>query len=147
MEASIRMQRDLTPEGLRPASRLRILLADDEPMITDSLRRFLLRFFPEAEIRVAHDGLVALELAVRFEPQVMLLDLMMPVANGFEVCEQVRANPGLDDTRVIIISGSIDMEAEQRLRALGADALLAKPVHPQRVLEAMRPALQRTTVA
>ena len=103
----------------------RILIAEDEPNIVTSLE-FLLQQ-KGYEVRVARDGDEALKLAEAFRPDVVLLDVMMPVRNGFEVCRMIRDNAALSRVRIVMLTArGRDAERDKGL-ALGADAYMTKP--------------------
>jgi two-component system OmpR family response regulator len=80
------------------------------------------------EVRTCYDGLSALDVALEFEPQIVLLDLNMPLINGFEVCRQLRREPKLYGTRVVAQTGLGDPETRQRTKDAGFDLHLTKPV-------------------
>jgi len=103
----------------------KILIVDDEPNIVISLE-FLMRR-EGFEVGVARDGEEAL-MRIRDErPDLVLLDVMMPKINGFEVCESVRADPTLAEIRILMLTAK-GREAEvAKGLALGADAYVAKP--------------------
>ena len=103
----------------------RILIADDEPHIVTSLE-FLMRKC-DYEVCVARDGEEALRLAQEFHPDVLLLDVAMPLYDGFEVCRRIRANPATRGVRILMLTAhGRDAEKERGL-ALGADAYMTKP--------------------
>ncbi|HEX2649883.1 MAG TPA: response regulator [Burkholderiales bacterium] len=110
----------------------RILIADDEPNIVASLE-FLLQS-KDYETCVARDGAEALELVERFQPDLLLLDVMMPLVNGFEVCRAIRGNPAHEGVKIVMLSArGRDAERAQGL-ALGADAYVTKPFSTQELL-------------
>ena len=103
----------------------RILIADDEPNIVTSLE-FLMRRC-NYEVCVARNGEEALQLVESFRPNVVLLDVMMPLKSGFEVCRQIRANPAFEPVRILMLSArGRDVEIDKGI-ALGADAYVTKP--------------------
>jgi DNA-binding response OmpR family regulator len=109
----------------------RILIAEDEPNIVASLE-FLLQ--KDYEVRVARNGEEALELVERFQPDLMLLDVMMPLRSGFDVCRKIRENPALRRIKIVMLSArGRDVEREQGL-ALGADAYVTKPFSTKELL-------------
>lgn len=102
-----------------------ILIVDDEKNIAISVDYLLRR--EGYQVSVAHDGEEGLQLIRRERPDLVLLDIMMPRLNGFQVCEQVRADPALAGTRIIMLTAKgRDAEKEKGL-ALGADAYITKP--------------------
>jgi DNA-binding response OmpR family regulator len=101
------------------------LIAEDEPSIVASLE-FLLRD-AGYEVLVARDGEEALRLLEASVPDVALVDVMMPKADGFEVCRRVRANPALAAVRIVMLTArGRDAERAHGI-ALGADAYVTKP--------------------
>jgi two-component system OmpR family response regulator len=80
------------------------------------------------EVRTCYDGLSAIDVALEFEPQVVLLDLNMLMLNGFEVCRQLRKEPRLHGTRVVAQTGLGDPDTRQRTKDAGFDFHLTKPV-------------------
>jgi len=114
----------------------RVLIADDEPNIVTSLE-FLMRNC-DYDVRVARDGEEALRLAEDFQPDVMLLDVMMPRCNGFEVCRRMRGNPALRGVKILMLTAH-GREAEvERGLALGADAYITKPFSNRELVAAVR---------
>jgi len=110
----------------------RVLIADDEPNIVASLE-FLLQS-KDYETCVARDGAEALELVERFQPDLLLLDVMMPLVNGFEVCRTIRGNPAYEGVKIMMLSArGRDTERAQGL-ALGADAYVTKPFSTKELL-------------
>ncbi len=104
----------------------RVLLVDDEPLVTRALERALRRIDRALEVRVVHDGFSAGVQALSFEPHVMVLDLAMPGMDGFEVCRWAASERRLIGMAVVVLSGHLDEEAERRLIEMGAKACLGK---------------------
>ena len=103
----------------------RILIADDEPNIVVSLEFLMKR--EGFEVLVAGDGEAALQSMARQIPDLILLDIMLPKKDGFEVCQQIRANPEWQSVKVVMLTAKgRDTEVAKGL-ALGADAYMTKP--------------------
>ncbi|WP_168121694.1 response regulator transcription factor [Paenibacillus sp. HB172176] len=102
---------------------IKLLLVDDEPNIIQFLELGLMN--EGAEIATASNGEAAIEAAERFKPHVIILDIMMPIMNGYEVCQRLRDT---GSTAAIIMLTAMD-EVEERIQGLelGADDYLAKP--------------------
>ncbi len=114
----------------------RILIAEDEPNIVTSLQ-FLLQK-NEYEVRVARDGEEALQLVESFMPDLVLLDVMMPVRNGFDVCRKIRENPALRRIRIVMLTArGRDAERDEGL-ALGSDAYITKPFSTKELVAKVR---------
>ena len=103
----------------------RILIAEDEPSIVLSLE-FLLA---EAgyEVLTARNGMDALALAERCRPDLLVLDIMLPVVNGFEVCRTLRADVNHRDMRILMLTARGREHEVARGIALGANAYVTKP--------------------
>lgn len=110
----------------------RILIAEDEPNIV-TLLEFLLQG-GDHEVRIARDGAEALRLAESFLPNVVLLDVMMPLRNGYEVCRTIRENPALQRVKILMLTAKGREEERDRGLALGADAYVTKPFSTKELL-------------
>ncbi len=103
----------------------KILIADDEINIVISLE-----FLVEQagyQLQSAHTGEEVLEKIAAFQPDLILLDVMMPKINGFEVCRRVRQNPNWQHIKIIMLTAKgREVEVAKGL-ALGADAYIIKP--------------------
>ena len=110
-----------------------VLVVDDEANILLSLE-FLMKK-AGYEVRLARDGEEALAEIGKARPDLVLLDVMMPKRNGFEVCEAIRANSEWRAVRVILLTAKgRDIEREKGL-ALGADDYITKPFSTREVVE------------
>ena len=102
-----------------------MLVVEDEPNIVLSLEYVI----KEAgyEVRVARDGEEALKAVEEAAPDLILLDVMIPKRDGYDVCQTIRANPAWNDVNVIMLTArGREVEREKGL-ALGADAYITKP--------------------
>ena len=114
----------------------KILIADDEPNIVISLEFLMKR--EGWQVVVARDGHEALEAIRRERPDLVLLDVMMPRRTGFEVCQEVRADPELAGLRILMLTAKgRDTEVAKGL-ALGADAYMTKPFSTKELVEKVR---------
>lgn len=105
-----------------PAS---VLIADDDPNILRALSFLMQR--EGHVVRTAIDGRQALDAVEQERPDLVLLDLMMPRANGYDVCRALRSNPGHAGVRIIMLTAKGRDADEQAGLALGADAYITKP--------------------
>ena len=96
----------------------KILIADDEPSIVIALE-FLLRR-SGYEVQIARDGDEALRLVETMRPDLVLLDIMMPVKSGYEVCKELRERPESRDVKIIMLSAK-GRDAEVALRPHGGE--------------------------
>jgi DNA-binding response OmpR family regulator len=103
----------------------RILIVDDEPNIVVSLEYLMRR--EGFETAVAGDGETALAAVKALPPDLLILDVMLPAMNGFEVCRRLRADPGLAGLKILMLTAKgRDGEVAKGL-GLGADAYVTKP--------------------
>jgi DNA-binding response OmpR family regulator len=103
----------------------RILIVEDEPSIIVSLE-FLLRESGH-EVMVARDGAEALRLAGSVRPDLVVLDVMLPSVNGFEVCRRLRDNAATRDIRILMLTARGRESEAATGKAAGADAYMSKP--------------------
>ncbi|MDM8522252.1 response regulator [Desulfococcaceae bacterium HSG8] len=107
------------------SERHKILIADDEPAIRETLEALL---FPEGyDLAFAENGHEALEKAAEFIPDLILLDVMMPDMDGFEVCQHLRANQHLAEVPIIIVTALDDRDSRLEGIEAGADDFITKP--------------------
>ena len=102
-----------------------ILIVDDEPSIVVPVQ-FLMQQ-QGYNVLIAEDGHDALDMIYKYQPDLVLLDIMLPGIDGYEVCEIVRLNPKLRDVKIIFLTAKgREVEIAKGL-ALGADAYITKP--------------------
>ena len=113
-----------------------VLVVDDEPNIVLSLQ-FLMKQ-AGFEVRVARDGDEALRAVAEAQPDLILLDVMMPKRDGYEVCQMIRANPAWQDVRIIMLTAKgREVEREKGI-ALGADDYITKPFSTREVVDRVK---------
>ena len=105
----------------------KILIADDNQQNRELLEAYLAD--EGHEILMAADGRETLELATEKQPDLVLLDIMMPKLSGYEVCQQLRQEPRTADMAVLVITALKEMGDIEKAVAAGADDFLTKPVH------------------
>jgi len=106
----------------------KILLADDEEDIKSVVSLFLES--KGYEIITAYDGLSALDMARTEKPDLILLDVMMPVVNGYEVCARLKADEELRDIPVVMLSAMAQSESVDKGLSAGAVDYIVKPFDP-----------------
>ena len=109
-----------------------ILLVDDNPLNLQMLFQTLEE--QECKLLVAKNGEMALNIATRFYPNLILLDIMMPGIDGFEVCRRLKDDPATSDIPVIFLSALGDTEDKVKGLQLGAVDYISKPFQPEEVL-------------
>jgi DNA-binding response OmpR family regulator len=118
-------RRSGTPRSRSPRIPASILIADDDPNILRALSFLMQR--EGHDVRTATDGQQALAAVAETPPDVLLLDLMMPRGNGYEVCKTLRASPDYDDVRIVMLTARGQDDDQRKGLALGADAYVTKP--------------------
>jgi DNA-binding response OmpR family regulator len=113
-----------------------VLVVDDEPNIALSLEYLMKE--QGFEVRVARDGEAALEALRERLPDVMLLDVMLPKRDGYEVCQTVRATPEWSKLRIIMLTAKGRAIEQEKGLALGADDYITKPFSTRQVIERVR---------
>jgi DNA-binding response OmpR family regulator len=117
----------------------RILIVEDEPTVAEIVDRYLRR--DGYSVSVAHDGLRAMEEYDRFQPDLVVLDLMLPGLDGIEVCRRIRSNAG---TPIIMLTARGDEVDKLVGLELGADDYITKPFSPRELAARVKAVLRRT---
>jgi DNA-binding response OmpR family regulator len=113
-----------------------VLLVDDEPNIILSLEFLIEQAGYEA--RVARDGDAALKAIEEHKPDLVLLDVMLPKRDGFDVCERIRANPAWKDIRIVMLTAKGRDSERKKGLALGADAYITKPFSTREAMKQIK---------
>jgi len=119
----------------------KILIVDDEPFNVDYIEQELEE--TEYETLTAMDGQEALDKVHLEKPDLVLLDIMMPVMDGFEVLSRLKAGPETREIPVIVISASNDLKSVVRGIQLGAEDYLPKPFEPTLLMARISSCLER----
>ena len=118
------------------SQKTKVLIVDDEPLNVDYIEQRLEDL--DYQIITAADGQDALNKIKSEHPDLVLLDLMMPILDGFAVLSEVKADPGLRDIPVIIISADHDSKSIVRGIKQGADDYLTKPVNHELLVKKVK---------
>ncbi len=127
------------PEGVAR----RVLIVDDEPDFAQTVADYL-ELKGGFEVEIADSGFSAGLTLARFRPSVVLLDLLMPDMDGFEVLRMLRRDPALGNTPVIACTAYRSESTEERVRAEGFDGYLEKPLKFERLIDAVEGAMRVT---
>ena len=114
----------------------KVLIADDEPNIVVTLSFMMKR--EGYDVQVARDGPEALEMIRRERPDLVLLDAMMPGMTGFDVCEAVRADAAVRETRILMLTAKGRETDKARGFGAGADAYMTKPFSTRDLMSKVR---------
>ena len=117
---------------------VKVLVVDDEPLIRQFLTTGLR--YEGYEVHEAREGSEALTLAAHFQPDIVILDLVMPGTDGYEVCRRLRGRP---DLGIILLTAKDELQDRVRGLDLGADDYLVKPFEFDELLSRIRATLRR----
>jgi len=118
----------------------RILVVEDEPMVAEVVERYLRR--DGHDVQVVHDGAAALTAFDRFQPDLMILDVMLPVIDGMEVCREIRARC---QTPIIMLTARGEEVDKLLGLGLGADDYVTKPFSPRELAARVQAVLRRSS--
>ncbi|MCX6315200.1 MAG: response regulator transcription factor [Sphingobacteriales bacterium] len=121
----------------------RVLIADDEPDILEIIQYNLQS--EGYEVVTAKNGNDAIDLAKKFQPDLIILDIMMPGKTGIEVCNILRMQPAFNDTLIIFLTALSDEGTEVKGLESGADDYLTKPVSPKVLVSKVNALFRRLT--
>jgi len=123
--------------ALLPTSReeIRILIVDDDQQFSGYLSELLGMSSQAVSIQVAGDGFEAGQKIEIFQPNIVLLDLMMPGLDGYETCHRIKTDPRTKSIRVIAMTGYPSDENIQRIMTEGAEICLAKPIATDKLFD------------
>ena len=116
--------------------RRKVLIVDDEVNILILMEQALEKLEEEHEVILlkAKNGLEALEVIKKEEPDLIFLDVMMPQMNGLEVCKIVKEDLKMDKTYIVMLTAKGQELDKKTGMAVGADCYMTKPFHPKKVL-------------
>lgn len=114
---------------------MKVLLADDDRVLTHLLATGLRA--KGAQTTVAHDAMQALMTAMRSPPDVIVLDIQMPGGTGIEALRKLKNSARTSSIPVVVLSGSVEPDAAEAVKALGAVEFLSKPVDPDALYQVL----------
>lgn len=122
-----------------------ILIVDDNPQNVELLEAYLEEL--GAEVRTAADGLEALAAVEAKQPDVILLDVMMPRMSGYQACVKLKGNPATRDIPIIMVTALNEVSDTVRADESGADDFLTKPVNKLELVTRVKALLQTRIAA
>jgi len=117
-----------------------ILIVDDNAQNAELLQAYLEPL--NSRIRIAVDGVEALEQVDKRQPDIILLDIMMPRMSGFEVCRRLKSNPETKDIPVVMVTALNELADVERGVDSGADDFLSKPINKLELLTRVKSVLR-----
>lgn len=113
------------PPELESYGKIKVLIVDDDELIVKNISKFLSKTDEKYEVSTASNGFEAGEALCAHNPDLVILDIMLPGIDGFKVCAQIRKRN--KDTKIIAITGFDSDENKEKIIAAGANSYLAKP--------------------
>ncbi|MBX3443386.1 MAG: response regulator [Planctomyces sp.] len=120
-------------DALESGKRKALIVDDDRELV--ELIRDVLETDGRFEVRAVNNGFDAGMMVKEYRPDVIVLDVMLPDINGREVCQRVRSDSTLDGTKILCISGMVEADRIEDLKAAGANDFLQKPFEVEMLLD------------
>ncbi len=120
----------------------KVLVIDDEPEITEIIDTFLTEF--GFKVKTTNSAMEAVNLAQQFKPEIVLLDIMMPGMDGYDICAQLKKDPQFAKIPIIFLTGKDRNDDMGRSFKSGGDMFIKKPFSCERLLEIINIVLMST---
>jgi len=117
--------------------RKKIIVVDDDKQMRESIAKYLRSTGYNYDILTAKDGFEAGSLVVQFIPDIIILDLVMPGMDGFDICRKIKRNPLTKNMKIVILTGYGTDENVKKAYDCGADMVLCKPQKNEEILKAI----------
>jgi excisionase family DNA binding protein len=134
------------PTDALESGKRKVLIVDDDQELADLINDALEKD-GRFEVRTVNNGFDAGMMVKEYHPDLIVLDVMLPDINGKEVCQRVRSDKSMDDVRIICISGMIEDDKVEDLKAAGANDFMQKPFEVETLIERMCNLLDIETVS
>ena len=134
------------PTDALESGKRKVLLVDDDVELVELINDVLARD-TRFEVRTANNGFDAGMMVKEYRPDLIVLDVMLPDINGKEVCQRVRSDSTMDEVRIICISGMVEDDKIEDLKASGANDFLHKPFEVETLVERMCQLLDMETAS
>ena len=121
---------------MAPDRQVRVMVVDDHEIMRDGLREILERSGNFEVVGQAGDGVSAINIALKLKPDVIVMDVMMPLKNGIDACREITEM--LPDTKVLILTASAEEDAVMEAVAAGATGFLQKYSGKEKLLDTVR---------
>jgi len=115
--------------------RRKILIVDDDIQVREGIANYLRMNGQNYEVVTAEDGFEAGIIVNQFNPDLIILDLLMPKINGFKVCEKIKKNLLTKDIKILVLTGYANKKNVKKAYESGADKVLPKPLDMEKLLE------------
>jgi CheY-like chemotaxis protein len=111
----------------------KILLVEDDETVLELLR-IVFGFHDCYETKFAKDGPEALDLAARYRPDLVIIDIQLPSMDGIEVCRRIKTDPALQKSKVMMLTGMAQDSDRLQAEQAGADEYVTKPFHTSAIM-------------
>lgn len=128
LDAFLKSRGMAIPAEIAEGEHKKILVIDDDKLIVETIVRALEEEPHDYEIISAADGFEAGLQVRHFAPDLLILDIMMPDIDGYEVCKKVKNDPSTGHTKIVVLSAYLDEENYERMKHNGADVCFSKPL-------------------
>ena len=128
LDRFLREQNIPVPDQSSENTRKKILVVDDDKIVVETIVQSLEEDEHGYELISASDGFEAGAQVKHFQPDLLILDIMMPDVNGYEVCKKIKSDPETRDTKIIVLSAYLDDDNYKKMKEYGADACFSKPL-------------------
>lgn len=135
-----KLRRLPTPENKKPS--IRVLYVEDAEVIRDTISRLLEIY--GYEVNYARNGQEGVEMAIHWKPDVILMDLRMPIMDGYKAIQELKLNPKTRDIPVFVVSAWSSQKERDQARLAGADQFFVKPPELTKLVEAIEKAVGAT---
>lgn len=132
------------PTDALESDKRQILLVDDDQDLIEVLSSAM-EADGRFDVRIAHNGFDAGMMVKEYRPDLIVLDVMLPDINGREVCQRVRSDSTLEEVKVICISGMVEPDKVEELKAAGADDFIQKPFEVDELIDRVCAQLEMET--
>jgi len=105
----------------------KILIADDNQANCELLEAYLAQL--DCDVEIAEDGQKTMDMVESFQPDLILLDVMMPKLSGFEICQKIKSNPETQSIMILMVTALNELGDIQRAVEVGTNDFLSKPVN------------------
>lgn len=133
------------PREIEGIARRRVLIVDDDQKLLKSMERSLKKYSARMNVHTVTNGIDALIQVGSFKPHLVVLDVLMPEIDGFEVCQRLKSNPETSHIHVLITSAQAKGDVEKKAKEAGASGYSPKPIEAHTLLELL--GLQQLAVA
>jgi excisionase family DNA binding protein len=122
------------PTDALESGKRKILVVDDDAELVELISDVLDKD-GRFEVRTVNNGFDAGMMVKEYHPDLIVLDIMLPDINGKEVCQRVRSDPSMDDVKIICISGMVEQDKIEDLKAAGANDFMQKPFEVDQLVD------------